>query len=250
MNDPNAPVYVVLGASGGIGAALTRRLAASGAHLFVAARRAAPLRALADEVGAEAVPLDATDYEQVAALVTRAVDAYGRLDGIANCVGSVLIKPAHLTSVEAFTETLAVNLHTAFHVVKAAARPMMARGGGSIVLCSSAVARTGIKNHEAIAAAKAGVAGLVRSAAATYANRGVRVNCVAPGLVQTPQTAALTSNETARAQSVALHALGRLGEPEDVAAAVAWLLDAAQSGWVTGQEIGVDGGLGTVRSRN
>ena len=124
----------------------------------------------------------------------------------------------------------------------------MIKGEGSVVLISSAAARIGLANHEAIAAAKAGILGLTLSAAATYASRGLRVNAVAPGLVRTPMTTRITSNEKAAESSRGLHALGRLGEPEDVARMIAWLLDPAQS-WVTGQVFGVDGGLSSVRSR-
>jgi 3-oxoacyl-[acyl-carrier protein] reductase len=90
------------------------------------------------------------------------------------------------------------------------------------------------------------VQGLVLSAAASYARRGIRVNAVAPGLVRTPLSAALTANEASLKASAALHALGRIGEPDDVAAAIEWLLDQT---WVTGQVVGIDGGLATVRSR-
>ena len=103
-------------------------------------------------------------------------------------------------------------------------------------------------NHEAIAAAKSGVMGLALSAAATYAPRNLRVNCVAPGLVDTPLAARITSNEAALKASTALHALGRIGRPEDVASGIAWLLDPAND-WVTGQVLGIDGGLGTLRPR-
>jgi NAD(P)-dependent dehydrogenase (short-subunit alcohol dehydrogenase family) len=116
------------------------------------------------------------------------------------------------------------------------------------VLCATAAARAGFANHEAIAAAKGGVMGLMLSAAATYAPRGIRVNCVAPGLVETPLTARITGNETALEASRAMHALGRIGHPEEVASAIAWLLDPENS-WITGQTIGVDGGLGTLRPR-
>lgn len=244
----SAPVYLVLGATGGIGRSLVHRLSVRGARLVLGARREEPLRALAADVGAEAFPLDATEYENVEGAVRHAADAYGRLDGAVNLVGSLLLKPAHLTSLDEYETTLRLNLHTAFFTVKAAARAMM-KDGGSIVLASSAVAQAGIANHEAIAAAKAGVAGLARSAAATYAGRGVRVNAVAPGLTETPMTERITSNEAGRAQSEAMHALGRLGRPDDVASAVDWLLDAERSGWVTGQVLGVDGGLGSVRAR-
>lgn len=248
MATNESPVYIILGATGGIGSALSHRLADDGATLVLGARSKDDLNALASDTGGDAHPLDATDYEQVQAIVDHATDTYGRLDGVVNCVGSILLKPAHLTSIDEYRETVALNLDTSFFLVKAAARAMMKKGG-SIVLSSSAVARTGLNNHEAIAAAKAGVVGLARAAAATYANRGIRVNAVAPGLVQTPMSEHITSSKAGRKQSEAMHPLGRLGEPEDVAVAIHWLLDRDQSNWVTGQVIGIDGGLGTVRSR-
>ncbi len=243
-----SPVYLVLGATGGIGSALVQRLHARGARLALAARTTEPLEALAQRTGALALPLDATDADAVQQAVQQAVETYGRLDGAANLVGSIVLKPAHLTTPAEFDETLALNLKSAFYLVRAGARAMM-KEGGSIVLMSSAVARTGLVNHEAIAAAKAGVIGLTQSAAATYAGRGVRVNCVAPGLVETPLAARLLASEASRQQSEAMHALGRIGQPGDVAEAVDWLLDSARSSWVTGQTIGVDGGLGTLRPR-
>ena len=115
-------------------------------------------------------------------------ERYGRIDGVVNCVGSLLLKPAHLTSDKEWDATLINNLHSAFYVLREAARIMMKGGGGSIVLISSAAARVGLANHEAIAAAKAGILGLTLSAAATYASKGIRVNAVAPGLVRTPMT--------------------------------------------------------------
>lgn len=248
MKKENQPVYIIMGATGGIGSTLSRRLAREGAQLVLGARSQDALDTLAAETNGFAYVLDATDFEQVQGIVSRTIDTYGRLDGIVNCVGSILLKPAHLTSVDEFQETLALNLHSAFYTVKAAARAMM-KAGGAIVLCASAVARTGLVNHEAIAAAKAGVVGLTQSAAATYAQRNIRVNCVAPGLVQTPLSARLIGSEAGRNQSESMHALGRLGEPDDVAEVIHWLIDSERSGWVTGQVIGVDGGLSTVRPR-
>ena len=242
--------YLIFGATGGIGSALCRRLAGSGARLALAARDVDRLEVLAAELDAVACPVDATQFNEVEACVAKAVEAHGRIDGISNCVGSLLLKPAHTTSESEWLSTLALNLTSAFAVVLAGAKAMMQgdQAGGSISLVSSAAARLGLANHEAIAAAKAGVIGLTLSAAATYAPRGIRVNCIAPGLVRTPMTARLTENEASLKASTAMHAIGRIGEPADVAASLQWLLSPQQS-WVTGQVIGVDGGLATVRSR-
>jgi NAD(P)-dependent dehydrogenase (short-subunit alcohol dehydrogenase family) len=240
-------VYVVLGATGGIGASLVRRLAAAGAQVVLGARASDRLGKLAEEVDGLPFPLDAEHFEQVDACVQFAVDKFGRIDGVANCVGSLLLKAAHQTSAAEWQATVAANLSTAFATVRSGAKAMQ-KSGGSIVLVSSAAASVGLANHEAIAAAKAGVVGLMLSAAATYAHRGVRVNCVAPGLVATPLTTRITGNAASLAASTAMHPLGRIGDPADVAAAIEWLLRPEQR-WVTGQNIGVDGGLANLRAR-
>lgn len=241
------PCHVVLGATGGIGSELCRQLLASGANVVAGSRNSDTLRELGETTGVRPFTLDATDIEQVAACLADALQTFGRVDGVANCVGSLLLKPAHLTSDVEWQTTLAINLTTAFAAVRAGAKAML-QTGGSIVLVSSAAARIGFANHDAIAAAKAGVIGLTLSAAATYAARGIRVNCVAPGLVRTPMTDRITANEVSLKASTAMHALGRIGEPGDVAAAIEWLLSPEQS-WITGQVLGVDGGLASVRSR-
>lgn len=239
--------YVVFGAYGGIGSELARSLAARGAKLMLVGRDEARLTVLAAELGADYALADATNSAQIEAAVARAVQSFGGLYGIANCFGSLLLKPAHLTSDEELETTLAINLKSAFAIVRAAGRLM--KTGGSVVLVSSAAARFGMAGHEAIAAAKAGVQGLALAAAASYAPRNLRFNCVAPGLTQTPLTARITGNETVAKGSLAMHALGRFGEPADVASAIEWLLDPRQH-WITGQIIGVDGGLATVRGRS
>jgi NAD(P)-dependent dehydrogenase (short-subunit alcohol dehydrogenase family) len=240
------PVHLIFGANGGIGSALARSLRDT-ATLVLAGRNANALTALGDDLDSPVVVLDACDAGAVANCVKQVVADHGRVDGIANCVGSLLLKPAHLTKPEEFDETLRINLGSAFAVVRAAA-PAMRKTGGSVVLFSSAAARLGLANHEAIAAAKAAVTGLARSAAASYASWGVRFNVIAPGLVRTPLAERITSNESALEASAAMHALGKIGEPEQVASLASWLLDPAQD-WVTGQEIGVDGGLATLRAR-
>ena len=242
-NGDSAPVYVVLGATGGIGNELSRNLRTGGARLVLGARNADKLDPLAEELGALPVKVDATQSGEVDGLFERAVGEYGRIDGAVNCVGSFMLKPAHLTKDAEWAETISLNLGTAFATVKAAANHMP--GGGSVVLISSVAARVGLANHEAVAAAKAGVIGLAMSAATTYLTRGLRINVVAPGLIQTQMTQKITASETARKASEELHPMGRLGEPGDIASAIGWLLSPKAS-WVTGQVFGVDGGLSTL----
>jgi len=239
---------LVIGAAGGIGSTLARMLAAAGQRVFLAGRNEERLKALALELGSPHATLDATQPAAVDACADAAAQAFGGLDGVVNCAGSLLLKPAHLTSDDEWHATIASNLTSGFGCVRAAGRLLRERGG-AVVLVSSAAARVGLANHEAIAAAKAGILGLVRSAAATYARQHIRFNAVAPGLVRTPLTRGLVSSELAEKASIGMHPLGRLGEPEDVAQAIAFLLDPAQ-GWITGQVLGVDGGLAELRSRS
>lgn len=190
--------------------------------------------------------MDASGSDSIDSCFQRAVEEFGRIDGVANCIGSVLLKPAHMTSNEEWDQTLTTNLFSAFAIVRAAA-PAMRQTGGAVVLVSTAEARLGLANHEAIAAAKR-IEGLTRSAAATYASAGIRFNAVAPGLVRSNMTRRLWETPAAAETSVNMHAWGRLGEPLDVARVMAFLLD-PQNNWITGKVIGVDGGLGAVLPR-
>jgi NAD(P)-dependent dehydrogenase (short-subunit alcohol dehydrogenase family) len=246
MTNTSSPAVLLLGGAGGIGAETARRLTAAGTRVFLAGRSETPLAALGAELDARWFVGDLTAFDEVEAAFAAAIEALGPLTGVANLVGSIVLKPAHLTREEEYHHTIAQNLTTAFATVRAAAKLMPT--GGSVVLTATAAARHGLANHEAIAAAKGGVIALARSAAATYASKGLRVNVVAPGLVRTQMAARITASPAAEQASASMHALGRIGEANDVAPAYVWLLG-ADATWVTGQEIGVDGGLATVRSR-
>ncbi|MEC7946300.1 MAG: SDR family oxidoreductase [Myxococcota bacterium] len=235
---------LVFGATGGIGRAVCAEAHAAGARLHLSARSAAPLEALATELGAGHTAGDVTDSASVDAAFAAATAHLGGIDGVVLAVGSVILKPAHRTSDTDWDATRAVNLDAAVRTVRAAAKAMMRNGGGNLVLFSTAAAHAGVPNHAAIAAAKAGVEGLVRATAATYAGRGLRINAVAPGLVETPLTARITGNEAARAASEKMHGLGRIGDSDDIAHAVRFLLETT---WTTGQVLIVDGGLSGVK---
>jgi len=234
---------LIIGAAGGIGSHLAHMLQSDGWTLVLAGRDAIRLNEVAQACAAETISLDAADFDAVDA----AFQAHPDLTGVVNLAGSILLKAAHLTTAAEFEALLSANLRTAFSVVRAAERHMK-RSGGSVVLMSSCAASVGLANHEAIAAAKAGVEGLVRSAAATCAAAQLRVNAVAPGLVATPLAERITSNEGALKASVAMHPVGRIGQPEEVARAIVFLLNPLNA-WITGQVLGVDGGLSRLKTR-
>ncbi len=234
---------LLIGAAGGIGRALTHLLAARGWELLLAGRSPEPVDALAADVGGKAITLDAADFGAVS-------QVFAENPGItaaANLAGSIFLKPAHATSAEEFDDVLSRNLRTAFALVRAAGQAMRF-SGGSVVLMSSCAATVGLPNHEAVSAAKAGVEGLVRSAAATHAPTGLRFNAVAPGLVDTRLADRITKSDSALRASIAMHPLGRIAEPQEVARCIEFLLSPA-TGFITGQVVAVDGGLSRLRTR-
>ena len=238
-----APV-LIFGATGGIGEALAQRLANQGTPLFLSARSEDKLAALARKLGAahEAVDVVTGSVEQ---LVARAAGAEG-LSGLAYCVGSIVIKPLQQSTPEDFIDAFRLNTLGAVTAIKAAHKAL-ATASGSIVLFSTVAVAQGFTSHSVISAAKGGIEGLTRALAAEFAPK-VRVNAVAPSLVKTPLATPITSN-TSLAKGIAqLHALPRLGEPEDIAAMAAFLLG-TESSWITGQVIPVDGGRSRVRTK-
>lgn len=239
-----AGAFLILGAAGGLGRSIAASLAADGARLVLAGRTLEKLQPVAESLGGSAHQVDAADFAAVEALFASAREQHGRIAGVVNAVGSILLKPAHLTSEAELAETMRQNLQTAFAVVRAAGRTMT--DGGSVLLFSSSAAEAGLPNHEAIAAAKGAVSALVRSAAATYATRKLRFNAIAPGLVDTPLAARITGNAKSLEMSVGMHPAGRIGTADDIVAPARWLLDPAAD-WVTGQVISVDGGMSRLR---
>jgi len=235
---------VVIGATGGIGRALCEMLVQRGQSVLGVARSESDLQTLADELSVQVMAADVRDPATIESAFARASES-APVTGAVCLTGSILLKNAQQTSAEEFRETLEINLTAAFTVLRSAQKVMRS---GSIVLMSSAAAQVGLPSHEAISAAKAGVEGMVRSAAASLASRGLRVNAVAPGLVRTKLAEKITSSEAALKASQAMHPLGRIGEAQEVAGVIDWLLSDAAS-WVTGQCIAIDGGLSRVRAR-
>lgn len=240
--------FLVVGAYGGIGSSICKMLKSSKANLLIAGKDSSKLENLSLDLDCAHFALDASDFSQMDALIEFAIKTLGQIDGIVNCSGSLLLKPAHLTTEAEYLSVIQSNLTSAFATIRSGCRSMMDHGG-SVVLISSAAAKIGLSNHEAIACAKAGIIGLTQSAAATYASKNIRVNCVAPGLVKTGLSKSIINNENALKSSISMHPLGRIGSPEDIASAVVWLLDPVNS-WITGQTIVVDGGLSSLKTRS
>lgn len=226
--------YLIVAASSAIGQSVVELLKNQGDEVLTTARDNGKIN--------PDFMLDASDFKAVEEVFAQA----GDLDGVVNCSGSLLLKSAGATTFEEFQQTINASLTTSFAIVRAAAKHMTQ--GGSIVLIASAAALTGLANHEAIAAAKAGVIGLAQSAAATYAATNLRVNVVAPGMVQTPLTEPLLKNQLVAKASISMHALGRIGEPADIAQAILFFLN-KDNNWITGQVLAVDGGLSAVRPK-
>jgi NAD(P)-dependent dehydrogenase (short-subunit alcohol dehydrogenase family) len=241
-------VVIVTGATGAIGAETARRLVAAGWQVALIGRDGTSLDALADELGSSARPFvaEATESASLDSAVGRVTEELGAPGGLVHAVGSTLLKPAHAISDADFDTVIATNLTSAFYALRAFVRAVPRGAPGSAVLFSTAATQIGLVNHEAIAAAKGGVDGLVTAAAATYASRGIRVNAVRPGLVRSSLTRRLVENEATLRASEAMHPLGRVGDAADVAGLVAFLLS-ADAAWITGQHIAADGGLSGIK---
>ncbi|MBP0465025.1 glucose 1-dehydrogenase [Roseomonas sp. PWR1] len=235
---------LVTGASLGIGRAVALAAAEAGAKVVVAARRREGLLRLVEEIAAaggaaEALPFDAADPVAIRA----AIAAAGALDGLVNNAGSVTREPFLEASEAEMDRILGLNVKGAAIVAQEVARGMAARGtGGSIVNISSVVGLVGARNRSLYAASKHAVMGLTRSMALELGARGIRVNAVCPGLVNTPLAADLMADAAFVAATSARIPLGRIMEPEDIAGPVVFLLSDAAAG-VTGIALPVDGGV-------
>ena len=244
MFDLSGRTALVTGASGGIGEAIARQLHSQGATVVLAGRRSEALAALAEALG-ERVRVEVAELAdlQAAERLIAGADADGGLDVLINNAGLTRDNLALRMKDEDWQTVLEVNLTAVFRLIRAALRGMMRRRWGRIVNVTSIVALTGNPGQANYAAAKAGMIGMTKSLAAEVASRGITVNCVAPGFIQTPMTAVLSEDQ--RRRLLERVPVGRLGNPADVAAAIGYLAS-EEAAYVTGQTLHVNGGMAMI----
>ena len=227
---------LIIGAAGGIGSKLVQDLMGTSNLLLGYYNSSLNVPVESDKV-------DATDFDSVENFIKKGLDTFETIDSVVCLPGSLILKPAHKCSEEEFYQTIDTNLKTSFAVTRAAGEHLK---DSSIVLMSTAAASIGLANHELISAAKAGVEGLARSAAKTYARKNLRFNTVSPGMVETPLTSSITNNEIVRKASEKMHTLQRIGKPKDISNMIKFLIN-PENNWITGQNFIVDGGLSSTK---
>lgn len=239
--------FLIIGATSSIACAITEQLLSNQHQVGLCGRDASKTEKIAHDYALPFFIADAAQFDELDRVFEQYINTVGQIDGVVNCAGSLLLKTAEATSEEEYLSVIKANLTTAFATVHTAQK-YMAKQGGSVLLISSAAALTGIPNHEAIAAAKAGVVGLTLAAAASYASKKLRFNAIAPGLVNTHLTQNIMNSKQALLYSEAMHPLGRIGTVDDIARAAYFLLNPENS-WITGQVLAVDGGLSSIKSK-
>ncbi|HRO14019.1 MAG TPA: 3-oxoacyl-ACP reductase FabG [Paracoccus sp. (in: a-proteobacteria)] len=245
MFDLTGKTALITGASGGIGGAIAAALHGAGATVALSGTREAPLRELADRLGdrAHVVPANLSDPAAVEALPKQAAQAMGSVDILVNNAGITRDNLFMRMSDEEWAQVIEVNLTSSFRLARGVLRGMMKARWGRIVSITSVVGATGNPGQGNYAAAKAGLVGMSKSLAYEVASRGITVNCVAPGFIETAMTDSLTDEQKSRI--LGQIPAGRMGSPDDIAAAVLYLAS-PQGGYVTGTTLHVNGGMAMV----
>jgi 3-oxoacyl-[acyl-carrier protein] reductase len=245
MFDLSGKSALVTGASGGIGGAIARALHAQGATVGLSGTRVEPLETLKAQLGerAHVLPADLGDPAAIEGLLKSAEAALGGIDILVNNAGLTRDNLALRLKDEDWQKVIDVNLTAGFRLARGALRGMMKKRWGRIIGITSVVGVTGNPGQANYAAAKAGMIGMSKSLAQEVASRGITVNCVAPGFIETQMTGALNDEQKARIMTSI--PAGRLGQSEEIAAAVIYLAS-PEAAYVTGQTIHVNGGIAMI----
>ena len=242
MFDLTGRAALVTGASGGIGGAIAKSLHASGATVGLSGTRVEPLEALAAELGdrAHVLPCNLSDAEAVTGLPKLAAETMGSLDILVNNAGVTRDNLFMRMSEEEWSQVIDINLTSTMRLCKGVLRGMMKARHGRIINISSIVGATGNPGQGNYAASKAGMVGMSKSLAYEVATRGITVNCIAPGMIETAMTGAL--NDDQKTAILGQIPMGRMGTPEEIAAATAFLAS-NEAGYITGTVLHINGGM-------
>jgi NAD(P)-dependent dehydrogenase (short-subunit alcohol dehydrogenase family) len=236
-------VAIITGGGSGIGKAIAMAFIREGAKVAITGRDSKKLDRAAAEIGPDclAVSADVSNGANVQKLVSATLDRFKRINVLVNNAAVLLPGTAESLSEEDFDQTFDINVKGLWLMSRAVLPHMRAASGGSIVNIGSVLSMVGARNRVAYSASKGAVMAMTKAMALDHAAENIRVNCIAPGIVETEMVARFSTDENARKQRVALHPMGRFGQPAEVASAAVFLAS-DESGWTTGSVITVDGG--------
>ena len=234
---------IITGGGSGIGKAIAVAFAREGASVVIAGRDREKLQRAAAEIGPNCLPVaaDVSKPADIEKLIKAAIDKFKRIHILVNNAGVLLPGTTESLSEEDFDQTFHVNVRGLWLLSRAVLPHMRAAGGGSIINIGSVLSTLGARNRVAYSASKGAVLAMTRAMALDHAGEKIRVNCICPGIVETEMVARFSMDESARQQRIAMHPLGRFGQPEDIAG-LAVFLAGDESAWTTGGVFTVDGG--------
>lgn len=238
---------IVTGAGSGIGHAIAVALAREGAQVAICGRDREKLDRVATEIGAACLPVaaDVGNPQDVNALVAATLERFGALHVLVNNAGILLPGSAESHTEAEWDQTFNINVRGMWLVTRAVLPHLRVAGAGSIINIGSVLSHLGARNRVAYAASKGAVLAMTRAMALDHASDKIRVNCICPAIVETEMVAAFQMDEAARQQRVAMHPLGRFGQPQDIAG-LAVFLACDESSWITGAAYNVDGGYSAL----
>lgn len=236
-------VAIITGGGSGIGKSIAVAFVREGAKVVIAGRDSKKLEASATEIGGDCLPVsaDVSNAGDVQKLVDVAIGKFRSINILVNNAAVLLVGTAESLSEEDFDQTFDINVKGLWLMSRAVLPHMRASGGGSIINIASVLSMVGARNRVAYSASKGAVMAMTKAMALDHAAENIRVNCIAPGIVETEMVARFSTDENARKQRVAMHPMGRFGQPEEIASAAVFLAS-DESAWTTGSVITVDGG--------
>jgi NAD(P)-dependent dehydrogenase (short-subunit alcohol dehydrogenase family) len=236
-------IAIVTGGGSGIGHGIAVAFAREGAQVVICGRNPQKLDAIAKEIGPACLPVsaDISNREDISRVVSATIEKHRRINVLVNNAGVLLAGNAESLNEDQWDQTFNTNVRGLWLLARAALPHMRTAGGGSIINIGSVLSTLGARNRVAYAASKGAVLAMTRAMALDHAAENIRVNCICPGIVETEMVAAFGMDENARKQRLALHPMGRFGQPEDVAG-LAVFLAGDEASWITGGAFPVDGG--------